>query len=323
VKAVVWTAYGPPDVLEIQEVEKPVPRDNEVLIKVRATTVTAGDCEQRSLKLPIWFSIPIRAYVGMVKPSRITVLGMELAGEVESAGKDVKLFKKGDQVFASTGLRFGSYAEYKCLPEDSIMAIKPSNMTFEEAAAVPMGGLEALYYVRKADIRSGQKVLINGAGGTIGTFAVQLAKHFGAIVTGVDTADKLDMLSSIGADLVIDYLQEDFTTNRIAYDVIFDVVGKSPLLGSVKSLKESGCYLTANPKPLHMVLGKWAATTSNKKVVLGGARSKTEDLLFIKDIIETGKLKSVVDRTYPLEQIVEAHKYVESGHKKGHVVITL
>jgi NADPH:quinone reductase-like Zn-dependent oxidoreductase len=322
-KAIVWTAYGPPDVLQLKEIEKPTPKDNEVLIKVYATTVTAGDCEQRSLKLPIWYAIPMRVYVGLKKPTRITILGMELSGEIEAVGNHVKLFKKGDEVFAHAGLSFGSYAEYKCLPEDSIMAIKPTNMTYEEAAAVPMGGLEALYYIKKANIQSGQKVIINGAGGTIGTFAIQLAKYFGADVTGVDSADKLDMLSSIGADQVIDYIREDFAKSCKTYDVILDVVGSSSFSSSLKSLNKGGYYLTANPRPSQIVLMPWVSMTSSKKIILGGTKSTTEDLIFLKDIIEKGRLKSIIDRTYPLEQIVDAHKYVESGYKKGHIVITV
>jgi len=248
---------------------------------------------------------------------------MELSGEIEEVGKDVQLFKKGDQVFASTGLSFGSYAEYKCLPEDSILAVKPANMTYEEAAAIPMGGLEALYYIKKCNIQSGQKVLINGAGGSIGTFAIQLAKYFQAEVTGIDSTDKLDILRTIGADRVIDYLQQDYTETSVTYDVILDVAGKGPFLGSIRTLKKGGYYLTANPHPSQMVLGPWISLASGKKIILGGTKSTVEDLVFLKKIIEKGKLHSVIDKTYPLEQIVAAHMYVESGRKKGNVIITI
>jgi NADPH:quinone reductase-like Zn-dependent oxidoreductase len=326
-KAVVWTEYGPPEVLQLKEVDKPTPKDNEVLIRIYATTVTAGDCEQRSLKLPIWHRLPMRVYVGLKRPERITILGMELAGEIEAAGKDVKLFKEGDQVFAATGFAgMGTCAEYICLPEEpeeGALAIKPANMTYEQAAAVPVGGLEALCFLRQGDIQSGQKVLINGAGGTIGTFAVQLAKYFGAEVTAVDSTGKLDMLRSIGADQVIDYAQEDFTKSGESYDFILDVVSKSSFSGSIRSLKQNGRYLIANPGPSQMVRGRWTSMTSGKKVIFGTAYPKTEDLLFLKELIEAGKIKSVIDRCYPLEQIAEAHSYVETGHKKGHVVITV
>jgi NADPH:quinone reductase-like Zn-dependent oxidoreductase len=327
-KAIVWTKYGPPDVLQLKEVEKPTPKDNEVLIRIYATTVTAGDCEMRSLKFPIWLSLPMRIYVGLRKPKRITILGQELAGEIEAVGKDVKLFKEGDQVFAATGFSMGAYAEYICLPEEpkemeGLLAIKPANMTYEEAAAVPTGGLNALHFLRKGNIQSGQKVLINGAGGSIGTIAVQLAKYFRTEVTGVDSTGKLDMLRSIGADQVIDYTQEDFTKNGETYDVIFDVVGKSSFSGCIRSLKKEGIYLSANPGLSQMVRGLWTSMTSSKKVISGTASYKTEDLIFLKELIEAGKIKSVIDRRYPLEQTAEAHRYIDKGHKKGNVVITL
>jgi NADPH:quinone reductase-like Zn-dependent oxidoreductase len=326
-KAMVWTEYGPPDVLQLKEVEKPTPKGNEVLIAIYATTVTAGDCEQRSLKLPIWYALPMRAYVGLNRPKRITILGMELAGEIEAVGSDVKRFKEGDQVFAATGfVRTGACAEYICLPEEpaeGALAIKPANMTYEEAAAVPMGGLEALCFLRQGNVQSGQEVLINGAGGTIGTFAVQLAKYFGAEVTAVDSTGKLDMLRSIGADEVIDYTQEDFTKSGGTYDFILDVVSKASFPGSIGSLDQDGRYLIANPGPSQFVRGRWTSMTSSKKVIFGAAKPKTEDLVFLKELIEAGKIKSVIDRSYPLEQIPEAHRYVETGHKKGHVVVTV
>jgi len=319
-KAIVCTKYGPPDVLQLKEVEKPTPKDNEVLIKVYATTVTAGDCELRSSKIPILFWLFARIMFGLIRPRK--TLGMELAGEIESVGKDVKHFRKGDQVFGSTGFRLGAYAEYICLPSTYVMAIKPANMTYEEASAVPMG-LDALHFLRKGNIQSGQKVLINGAGGSIGTFAVQLAKYFGAEVTGVDSTRKLDMLRSIGADQVIDYTQEDFTKSGQTYDVIFDVVGKSSFSRSIRSLKKKGIYLLANPGISQMVRGLWTSMTSGKKVITKLASYRTEDLIFLKELIEEGKIKSVIDRRYPLEQIAEAHRYVEKGQKTGNVVITV
>ncbi|MGB3862082.1 MAG: NAD(P)-dependent alcohol dehydrogenase, partial [Candidatus Aminicenantaceae bacterium] len=287
----------------------------------------AGDCELRSLKFPLLLQLLMRIGFGFRGP-RKKILGQELAGEIESVGKDVKLFKKGDQVFAATGFSMGTYAEYICLPEEpkemeGLLAIKPTNMTYEEAAAVPTGGLNALHFLRKGNIQSGQKVLINGAGGSIGTFAVQLAKSFEAEVTAVDSTGKLDMLRSIGADQVIDYTQEDFTKSGETYDVIFDIVGKSSFSRSIRSLKKKGFYLLANLGLSSIVRGLWTSMTSSKKVIFGLASEKTEDLIFLKELIEAGKIKSVIDRRYPLEQIAEAHRYVEKGHKKGNVVITL
>jgi NADPH:quinone reductase-like Zn-dependent oxidoreductase len=326
-KAIVWTAYGSPDVLRLQEVEKPVPGNAEVLIRIDATTVSLGDCEMRSLNGAHWYTFLVRAYVGLLKPQRITMLGMELAGEIESVGKDVTRFKAGDQVFAQTGfVRTGTYAEYIALPEQpegGAMAIKPTNMTDEEAAAVPVGGLEALHFLRQANIRGGQKVLINGAGGTIGTFAVQLARYFGAEVTGVDSTDKLDMLRSIGADHVIDYTQEDFTQRGESYDLILDVISKSSFSRSLKSLKPSGCYLIANPGLYQRLRGRLTSISDGRRVIFGTTFPRAEDLVFLKELIEAGKLKTVIDRRYLLEQIVEAHRYVETGRKKGHVVITV
>jgi NADPH:quinone reductase-like Zn-dependent oxidoreductase len=325
-KAIVWTEYGPPDVLQLQEVEKPTPKEDEVLIRIYASTVTAGDCEARRLKFPLGLGIGVRLYVGLRKPERVTILGQELAGEIESVGKDVRLFKVGDQVFAATGFGFGGYAEYTCMPEEpemGVLATKPTNMTYEAAAAVPVGGLEALHFLRKANIQGGTKVLINGAGGSIGTIAIQLAKYYGAEVTAVDSTGKLDMLRSIGADHVIDYTQEDFTRSGETYDVILDVVGKSPFSRSIRSLSEDGFYLLANPGLSHMVRGRWTSMTSDKRVIMGAASHKTADLLFLKELIEAGKLKTVIDRRYPLEQTAEAHRYVETGQKAGNVVITV
>jgi NADPH:quinone reductase-like Zn-dependent oxidoreductase len=326
-KAIVWTKYGPPDVLQLKEVEKPTPKNNEVLIRIYATTATKGDCELRRMGTPFWYRLLMRLYIGLKRPKRITILGMELAGEIKSLGKDVKLFKEGDQVFAATGLvGMGTYAEYICMlaePKEGVLAIKPVNMTFEEAAAVPVGGLEALYFLRKGNIQSGQKVLINGAGGTIGTFAVQLAKSFGAEVTTVDSTDKLDMLRSIGADQVIDYTQEDFTRRGDTYDFILDVVRKSSFSGCIKSLKKKGTYIQANHPLSRSVRGLWTSMTTSKKVRSGTVSERIEDLIFLKELIEEWKLVSVIDKRYPLEQAAEAHRYVETGQKKGQVVIMM
>jgi NADPH:quinone reductase-like Zn-dependent oxidoreductase len=326
VKAIVWTEYGPPDVLQLREVEKPTPKDNEVLIRIHATTATAGDCEMRSLKLALFVVLPMRAYVGLRRPKRVTILGQELAGEIESVGKDVKLFKEGDQVFGSPGFSVGAYAEYICLaeePEEGVLAMKPLNLTYEEAATVPVGGLEALHFLREGDIGSGETVLINGAGGSIGTMAIQLVKHFGAEVTAVDSTAKLDMLRSIGADHVLDYTQEDFTESGETYDVIFDVVGKASFPGCMRSLKKEGIYLLANPTLSRIVRGRWISMRSSKKVIAGTSSHKKEDLSFLKELIEAGKIRPVIDRSYPLEQTAEAHRYVEKGGKKGNVVITV
>jgi NADPH:quinone reductase-like Zn-dependent oxidoreductase len=268
----------------------------------------------------------LRLYVGLIKPTRITILGQELAGEIEAVGNDVTLFQAGDQVFASTGFGFGGYAEYVCLPESSdmgVLATKPANMTYEEAAAVPVGGLEALHFLRQGNVKSGTKLLINGAGGSIGTIGIQLAKHFGAEVTAVDSTGKLDMLRSIGADRVIDYTREDFTQRGETYDAIFDVVGKSPYSGSIRSLNKNGVYLLGNPRLAHMVRGRWTSMTGSKRVIMGAASHRKADLLFLKELIESGKLKTVIDRRFPLEQMAEAHRYVEAGGKKGNVVITV
>jgi NADPH:quinone reductase-like Zn-dependent oxidoreductase len=326
-KAVVWTKYGPPDVLQLKEVEKPAPKDNEVLIRIHTTTVTAGDCEMRSLKFPIYLSLPMRLWKGFLKPKENSIMGTELAGEIEEVGKDVKQFKVGDQVFGSAGMGLGTNAEYICLPEEpgemeGGVTILPANMTYEEAATVPFGGRDALHFLRLGNIQTGQKILINGAGGSIGTFAVQLAKLDGAEVTAVDSKPKLDMLRSLGADHVIDYTKEDFTERNEVYDVIFDVVGKISFSRSNKSLKDNGTYLLANPTS-QIIQGFWTSMRSSKKVVMQTASGTIEDLVFLRELIEAGKIKTVIDRTYPLEQIVEAHRYVEGGGKLGNVVITV
>ncbi len=321
-KAVLCKKYGPPEVLQLKEVEKPITKDNEVLIRIYATTVTTGDFEIRRFKMPIWLWLPARIGFGFRGP-RKKILGQELAGEIEETGKDVKRFRKGDQVFARTGFDLGAYAEYICLSERGVLSKKPTNMTYEEAAAVPLGGIEALHFLKKGNIQSGQKVLINGASGSIGTVAVQIAKYYGAEVTGVCSTRNLDMVRSIGADHVIDYTKEDFTKSGETYDVIFDVIGKSPYSRSLRSLKKNGRYLLANPGLSQMVRGRWTSMRNSKKVITGTPTGKSKDLIFLKELIEAGKIKSVIDRSYPLEKIVEAHRYVEKGHKKGNVVITV
>jgi NADPH:quinone reductase-like Zn-dependent oxidoreductase len=325
-KAIVWTKYGSPDGLQLQEVAKPSPTANQVLIKIHASTVSTADCELRSFKAFNVFWLPLRLYIGLVRPTRITILGQELAGEIEAVGKDVTRFKTGDQVFAWTGFRLGANAEYTCLPETGMLAAKPANLTFAEAATLPIGGLEAVHFLRRIGLQNGQKVLINGAGGSIGTFAVQLAKYFGAYVTAVDSAGKLDMLRAIGADQAIDYAQNDFTRNGETYDVIFDVVGKAPFWSSVRSIRKNGQYLLGNPGLLQRFLAPWVAMTSGRKIIPYASRTAaeiTEDINFLKELIEAGKIKPVIDRRYPLEQTAEAHRYVDTGSKKGNVVITL
>ena len=305
-KAIVYTDYGPPEVLRVQKVEKPAPRDREVLVKVHATTVTIGDTIMRSLNMPIHGlkRLLARLYLGFRRPKR-PILGMELAGEVESVGGKVTRFKPGDQVFASTfDVDFGGYAEYKCLPEKGVIALKPANLTYEEAAAVPGAGQTAWYCLNKGRIRPGQKVLIYGASGAVGTYAVQLAsRHFGADVTGVCGGTNLELVKSLGASQVIDYTREDFTRSGATYDVVFDAVGKLLPAHGRKALKQTGIYINV-------------LTDSDRD-------EKLEHLLLLKDLIEAGKLKPVIDRVYPMEQIVEAHRYVEQGHKKGNVAITV
>ncbi len=327
-KAIIWTKYGSPDGLQLREVAKPAPKDNEVLIKIYATTASTPDSELRRLKLPLLYAIPLRLYIGLIKPTRITILGTEFAGEVEAIGKDVTSYKPGDQVFGYTSLAMGTYAEYMCLAEKSsgmagVMAKKPVNLSYEEAAAVSFGGLEALHSLRVANIQPGQKILIVGAGGSIGTFSVQFAKLYGAEVTGVDHTSKMEMLRSIGADHVIDYTQEDFTKNGKKYDVIMDTFDKSPFSGSLRSLNENGVYLNANPKLFDRIWMQLALKNRNKKVITWTGGYSTKNLLALKELIEAGKIKPVIDRSYPLDQIVEAHRYVDKGHKKGNVIITV
>ena len=320
--AVFYEKYGSPNVLKFQETTKPTPKEDEILVKVHATTVTVADVRSRSFTVPASVWLPARISLGLTKPKK-PILGMELAGEVESTGKDVSRFKKGDQVFAATLIKFGAYAEYICLPEDAAVAIKPSNVTYEEAAALPIGARTALHYIRKADIQSGQKVLVYGASGSVGTYAVQVAKYFGAEVTGVCSTANLELVKSLGADKVIDYTVEDFSTQSETYDVVIEAVNKSSFSACMRVLKEDGIYVNVTePLPSFQML--WVKMRSNKRVMLGeNAPERADDLIFIKELVETEKLKPVIDRSYPINQIVEAHRYVEKGHKKGNVVLTV
>ena len=323
-KAFVYTEYGPPEVLQLKEVAKPTPKDNEVLVRVYATTVTPGDVKVRSFKkIPTLFWLPYRLYLGTTKPKR-TILGMELAGKVVSSGKDVTRFTPGDRVFGtSPSTRFGAYAEYICPPEAGALAIQPHNMTYEEAAAVPYMGLSALFYLRKGNIKSGHQVLINGASGSVGTYAIQIAKYFGAEVTGVCSTVNLELVKSLGAGRVIDYTKEDFTKAGKTYDIIFDAVGKLSFSRIKSSLKQTGVYISTLPTLPLLLQTLWTAKIGGKKAIYVDAISTKEDLIFLKTLIEKGKLKSIIDRRYPFECMAEAHRYVDKGHKKGNVVITL
>ncbi|PSB43085.1 NAD(P)-dependent alcohol dehydrogenase [Cyanosarcina cf. burmensis CCALA 770] len=319
-KAIVCTEYGSPEVMQLKEVEKPTPKDNEVLIRIHATTVTSADLRLRKAD-----PFAVRFFYGFIKPKKNAILGSELAGEIEAVGKNVTQFQAGDRVFAGAGISLGANAEYICLPEAGAIAIKPTNMTYEEAAAIPFGATTSLIFLRdKGKIQSGQKVLIYGASGALGTAAVQLAKYFGTEVTGVCSTANLELVKSLGADAVIDRTQEDFTKSGKTYDIIFDTVGKSSFSGCLRSLKKKGIYLRAVHINLSPILrGLWTSITSSKKVIGGIAIERKEDLIFLKELIEAGKIKSVIDRRYPLEQTAEAHRYVEQGRKKGSVVITV
>lgn len=328
-KAIFCTAYGPPEVLQLREVEIPVPGDNEVLVKVYATTVTAADFRIRSFTVPPSFWLPARIALGLRKPKK-PILGVELSGEIVAVGKNVSTFGNGDQVFAATLTDFGAYAEYTCLPAFGPMAIKPANITHEEAAAIPIGARTALHFLRKGGVAGGagdrtdrKKVLIYGASGSVGTYAVQLARHFDAEVTGVCSSANLDLVESLGAEKVIDYTERDFTQKLGMYDVIFLAVDKFPFTVCKRFLKENGVYVNIT-SPFKNVQMLWIAMTSNRKIIVGHNPPETaEDLAFLKKLVEDGVIRPVIDRRYPIEQIVEAHRYVDQGHKKGNVVITV
>jgi NADPH:quinone reductase-like Zn-dependent oxidoreductase len=321
-KAVVYERYGPPEVLELKEVEKPSPEHDEVLIKIHATTVTTGDWRARSLEMPAGFGLMGRLFFGVSKP-RKAILGTELAGEIESVGKDVTKFQAGDQVFAFSGAGFGCHAEYKCMKQDGPVAKKPTNLTYEQAAALSFGGTTALHFFRKGKLARGERVLVNGASGCVGTAAVQIAKHFGADVTGVCSGANVELVRSLGATRVIDYTSEDFTKNGETYDVIVDTVGTAPFARVQGSLKEGGRLLLVLGSFADLLRAPWVSLTSNKKIVAGPAPERVEDLISLAKLAEAGEFKPVIDRHYPLEQIAEAHRLVDSGRKKGNVVVTV
>jgi NADPH:quinone reductase-like Zn-dependent oxidoreductase len=319
-KAILCTAYGPPEVLQLVEVEKPIPKANEVLVRVHASTVTFGDCEIRNLTLPAWTRFPLRLIMGYRRPRRL-IPGMEFAGVVEAVGNKVSAFKPGDAIFGSTGMKMGGNAEYVCRPTSAALAIKPENVSFEDAATIPIGGINALHFLRLANPKPGQKVLIIGAGGSIGTWAVLLAKYYGAEVTAVDHANKLEMLSRIGADYTIDYTREHFSNTGTKYDIILDIIYGSSFSKCLHSLTETGYYLMANPGPRRMLKSVWIERTTNKKVKFAFAGETAEDLSFLANLIATKKIKPVIDRRYPLAETIEAHRYVEQSLKKGSVII--
>jgi NADPH:quinone reductase-like Zn-dependent oxidoreductase len=321
-KAIVYKEYGSPEVLQLKEIEKPFPRDGEILIKIMATTVTAADIRARSFTVPRSVWLPARLALGIRQPKK-AILGAELAGEVEAVGKNVKKFKAGDLVFAASLEGFGAYAEYICLREDGPISFKPENTTFEEAAAIPIGARTALYFLQRANIQKGQKVLIYGASGSVGSFAVQIAKHLGAEVDGVCSTSNLEWVKSLGADRVMDYRAEDFLVEEDAYDLIFETVNKSAFKDCMKWLKKGGTYINVTePLPSPQML--WTKMTEGKKILLSRNAPETPEALdYLKEMVEAGKLKVKIDRVYPLEEIRDAHRYVDGGHKKGNVAVAV
>jgi len=321
-RAAVYERYGPPDVVELKELDKPVPKDDEVLIRVRATTVSSGDWRIRSLTIPRGFGLISRLIFGVSKPKQ-PILGTELAGVIESVGKAVTRFKPGDEVFASTGASMGCHAEYKCMPEGGVLVLKPTRLSLDEAAAISFGGTTALEFLRRAKTQRGDKVLINGASGSVGTAAVQLAKHFGAHVTGVCSGTNREFVLSIGADAVIDYTQEDFAKNGETYDIILDTAGTAPFARCKGSLKKGGRLLVVLGDLAALLQAPWVGLTTDKKVIAGPVTERVEDLRYLAKLAEAGEFKPVIDRRFPFEQIADAHRLVDSGHKKGNVVVTL
>ncbi|WP_281239537.1 NAD(P)-dependent alcohol dehydrogenase [Flavobacterium praedii] len=318
-KAIVYTQYGSPEVLELKDVEKPIPKDNEILIRIRATAVNSGDVRLRKAD-----PFAVRLFFGLFKP-KTSILGSVFSGEIESIGSSVQHFKVGDEVFGHTDMSFGTYASYKCFPEDGSIALKPNTITHQEVAVIPFGGTTALHFLKKASVQKDQKVLVFGASGAVGTAAVQLAKYFGANVTGVCSTANIDLVKSLGADKVIDYSKEDFTKNGETYDLIFDSVNKMSISDSLDSLKIYGTLILSAAGLSETLQGSWISMTNSRKikVMTGIISHKAEDINFLKTLIEAGQLKPVIDRTYSLEQMAEAHTYVEKGHKKGNIAIEI
>ena len=324
-KAIIWTKYGSIDGLQLQYIPKPEPKSNEVLVKIKATTLTAGDYEIRTQQFPLWLLIPLRLYLGIFRPRNI-VLGQEFSGTVEAIGDQVTNFKIGDAVIGTTGPGLGAHAEYITVPaqsDEGVLLLKPDSISYQEATALPVGGLEALYFMRKANIQSGDKVLIVGAGGSIGTYAIQLAKYFGAEITGIDNTQKQDVMQSMGADHLIDYTQEDFTKGNQTYNVIFDVIGKSHFSGSLSKLKSGGRYVLANPGATDVIRGKFISATSDKHVIVGQVHQREDDLKYLIQLIESDMLQVVIDKCFSLEETPKAHHYVETQGKRGNIVINI
>lgn len=323
-KAVIWSKYGGPEVLTVKDIEIPVPKEDEVLIKTHAASVSAGDCELRSLRFSLMFRTMLRLFFGFRKPKEI-VLGQEISGEVVELGSEVTSFVIGDKVFATTGLKFGGYGEYICIKakrNEGVLLLMPSNMNYEEAACIPVGGLESRHFLSRSGLKKGEHVLINGAGGSIGSVGIQLAKYLGAEVTAVDSTEKLDLLKQAGADHVLDYTKDTIYT-KDTYDVIFDIVGKGSFRKCLKSLKSTGRYMIANPRASLIIRGKLANLFSSKKVFTGTTVQKNDDLQYLKDLVEAGHIKAFIDKTIDIEDIVEAHRYVDAGLKKGNLIIKM